>query len=292
MERSEVERRLESATDRAEQILQSLGVAEIPIDPFAIAGGESPLLKVAIDDFGEAFDGRLEYHRKQDTFLLMVNDKYDRRSVGGRRHPRTRFSMAHELGHFYLDGHHAYLRGGGTSHGSKGEFASDVTVEREADTFAANLLMPESIIRPLVNAEELTMGRIEELAETFDTSLVSTIIRSVRLSDYPCAVSAVRDGKVAWCFCSDALIEGRCYPDSRGALRSPAAAARWQRFLAGDHEKGEAPGEVGDWFRTYGRGHLDALSVTESYLPVAVAGTLIVLLVVPEDELFPNADEE
>jgi hypothetical protein len=219
---------------------------------------------------------------------LLFNTKYDDSQSPGTHHPRTRFSIAHELGHFYLDRHHAYLRRGGTPHGSRSEFASDIMIEREADAFAAALLMPVSLIGPLVNDDELTLDRVEELAGSFQTSRVSTAIRAVQVSDFPAAVVGLRNGAVAWTFQSDSLVQGGCYPGKRGTISSPTARQKWQSFAAGDYDKSIAQAYARHWFRTYETDRLEDLPVTEHFLPVPVMDTLIVLLVVPEDELSPD----
>ncbi len=88
----------------------------------------------------------MEYHRSRNRFLLLYNTKYDAYLLPGQHHPRTRFSIAHELGHYFLEPHRAYLRRTGKSHPSKGEFLSDRTIEMEADAFAAGLLMPSALL--------------------------------------------------------------------------------------------------------------------------------------------------
>ena len=47
-------------------------------------------------------------------------------------------------------------------------------------------------------------------------------------------------------------------------------------------------GWLRDWFRTYDAEHLQEITVTEHYLPAPVMNTLIVLLTVPEDELYDD----
>lgn len=285
-------KRMKSAGELAAEVLELTGIRKPPVDPLAIAEAEAPLLTVRGDDFRDRFDGQLEYHPAHRRFLLLYNTKYDRSHPAGEHHPRTRFSIAHELGHFYLEAHHAYLRRGGTPHGSRSEFVSDVMVEREADSFAAGLLMPASMMRPLVNEDVLTLDRIEELARRFGTSLISTTIRSVQLSDFPVAVAGVRDGAVAWSFQADCLVGAGCYPGERGPVSSPSAKKMWAEFAAGVTEKSAAQAFARHWFRTYESDNLEQLPVTEHYFPVPVMNTLVVLLTVPEGELYGEDDDE
>lgn len=281
------EQRLLKATAAAEEIVGSMKLQE-PIDPFAIAQAESPMLRMVCEDFGNQFDGQLEFHREKRRFLAFVNAKYDSGFPTGEHHPRTRFSAAHELGHYFLDRHRACLLQGQKPHSSKSEFTSDVMMEREADAFAAGLLMPSRLMRPIVNEADLTDEAVIDLASRFQASLVSAAIRAVQLSDFASAVVGIRDGNIAWSFQAPCLVEGGCYPPARGPIRSPTAQKKWGAFTVGEADRSNAQACVGEWFRTYDRDHLEQLSVTEYHLPVPVMNTLIVLLSVPEDELFPD----
>lgn len=281
--------RLEKAAERAEQILAVTNSLRKPIDPFAIAASEETITLIG-DDFRQRFDGQLEFHKKQNRFLLFYNNKYDCGLSAGAHQPRTRFSVSHELGHFYLDAHHAFLRRGGAAHRSRGEFVNDATIEREADAFAAGLLLPSKILRPLVNEDQLSLAVVEELAGQFRTSLVSTALRCVALSDFPCAMVGARDGVVAWSATSQAMIAAGFYPPSKGSPLSRTGRERWPAFESGTARKSEGSAFAREWFRTYDRGDLGGVHVTEHYLPVPSMETLVVLLTIPDDA-FPADDE-
>lgn len=282
--------RLNAAADLAETIAKNLEVASPPVDPFAVITSERRLLLAFGEDFGDAFDGRLEY--QSPRFLLFYNTKYDALPHSGAHHPRTRFSVAHELGHYFLDTHRQFLKKGGRAHCSQTEFLSDNLSEREADSFAAGLLMPSFLARPVVNRNELTLARLDDIARTFETSLVSTAIRAVRLSDYPCAVAGIRDGGIAWMFPSDRLIEASCYPGKR-VLESPEAQRQWQKFIGGAVDRASADGMARHWFEMYNReDELHGVYVTQEFLPVQVINTLVVLLTLDDDDLFRDDEDE
>lgn len=284
-------RRINRAAEDAGDIVDAVGISSVPIDPFEIARTEGPDLVVAGGNFKDAFDGRLEYHRKQNRFLLFYNMKYDLLCDSGRHVARTRFSVGHELGHFYLQSHRAYLMKGLTPHGSRGEFASDFITEQEADAFAAGLLMPAKFLEPVVNQGELSLEGLAQIADQFETSMVSTAIRSVRHSDFPCSVAGIRDGEVCWQFVSQALIEGGCYPGPKRVLESPSAKKRWRAFESGNMDRFVTDNRAHHWFRMYGDAAESDLWVTEHYQPIRVMGTLIVLLTVSEEDLF-DLDED
>lgn len=215
---------------QADAIVRRLNLSPA-IDPLQIAKDEYPFLRAGGQDFANRFDGKLRYSSEKRCFVLMYNTKYDAFYPPGKHHPRTRFSIAHELGHYFLEHHHAYLAHGGKTHASINEFRSNITIEREADAFAASLLLPTHLVSPIVNAQPLTYARLRHIADTFETSLISTAIRSVQLSHFPCALAAIRQGAVAWMFASEALIATKMYP-RKGHL-PPNAIEAYAKFQVG-----------------------------------------------------------
>jgi hypothetical protein len=283
-------RQLEEPPDeRAEEIIEALKITSPPVDPLAIVRSEAPLLLAIGDDFKNRFDGELRYHPKKNRFILFYNTKYDVGRTG--LHPRTRFSIAHELGHYFIERHHSYLFHRGRPHPSKGEFADERQIEREADTFAASLLMPSRMMGRLLDGEP-TFAKVRRLADTFQTSVVSTAIRCVQLSDFPCALAAVRDSSVAWMVASQPLIKGGCYPRSKLPLASRTSRERWLTFQAGGDPAGSKDALVEHWFETYEREGLDDIVLSEEYQAVRSMGTMLVLLTLDEDDLFPADEEE
>lgn len=274
----------------ARDVLETLGISGAPLCPLAIAATESPQLVAIGDDFEDAFDGQLEYHSDQDRFLLFYNTKYDDGAPPGVHHPRTRFSIAHELGHYFLEHHHSYLRSGGRSHGSRSEFLANELVEREADSFAAALLMPEALMAPRVNSGELSPALLRELSDTFGTSLISTAIRAVRLSHFPCALIGIRGGALGWQFQSDCLVEYGCYPRPRSSPIPESAIRQWGLFSSQAEVKPAIDTPLTSWFRTYDDRRTE-VEATEYYLPVGSMDTLVVLLVMDEAD-FLELDED
>ena len=281
--------REKEAGNLAKEILEVNDMLQAPVDPLAFVKLEAPRLRVRSGNFGSQCDGQLEYHRDSDTFLLFYNNKYDCGLADGQHHPRTRFSIAHELGHFYIEHHRFALMKGVQPHSSKNEFSSEVIIEREADSFAAGLLMPTPIFRPMVNQGELSIDRIREISVHFRTSWVSTAIRSVQHSDFPCEVVGIRDGSIVWRFRPegnrDPLIEGGCYPLPKGEPSSKNALQKWNDFSKGICTEECLPGSPKDWFKRHGPQE-KTFTVWEHYLPVPVMETLVVLLTVSEEELF------
>ncbi len=279
----------EKAGQQAESIVRRMGLS-YPIEPLTVAKEEYPLLRAGGRDFADRYDGKLRYISDKRCFVLLYNTKYDEGYRPNTHHPRTRFSIAHELGHYFIEHHHAYLTHGGHSHASINEFRSKIKIEREADAFAASLLLPSHLAKPVINAGELSLPRLESIANQFQTSLVSTAIRSVQLSHFPCALAGIREGSTAWMFPSESLIEAGIYPNKGTLPRN--AQEPWANFQVGVSSRSENEGQVLDWFNTYEKDELDRVHVTEEYIPVPSMGTLLVLLTMDESDVFCETDEE
>ncbi len=103
---------------------------------------------------------------------------------------RRNFTIAHELGHYVL-GHRIP---------SSSDLAStDRTPhqEREADVFAAELLMPEELVAPHA-AMPPGLVTVRSISDTFRTSIVASARRYVELTAASCALVYSKDGRVVW----------------------------------------------------------------------------------------------
>lgn len=283
------QRRLEMVGEQADELIERLKLSP-RIDPLDVARSERRQLKFAGADLGSRYDGKLEFDKAANKFLLFFNTKYDRGLPPGSHHPRTRFSISHELGHYFLDQHHDYLRIRQRSHRSVTEFRRKYDFEREADAFAASLLLPTKFVRPVVNRSQLSINRIESIADDFNTSLICTTFRAVRLSDFPCAVAGIQNGIVSWLFPSKAMIANGIYPKREHEV--PNSLEPWTAFADGENERSDSEGQVRDWFKTFERDDLERLTVREEFMPVRSMNTLLVLLTLDERELEEDEYEE
>ncbi len=131
----------------------------VRIDVFKLA--ERIGIEVKYSTFNSTFSDEI-------SGLLVKKDKNPVIGVNREHHPhRQRFTIAHELGHYIL-------HGGETIHYDAGGeplyFRSDSIYnahEREANRFAAELLMPEHLVARCIEAGTCT---VETLAEIFDVS--------------------------------------------------------------------------------------------------------------------------
>lgn len=96
---------------------------------------------------------------------------------------RKRFSLAHELGHWnYHRGRSFECRVDDWVEG----YTSKPVEEREADTYASELLMPKYMFDPLARKlKRPTFDGVKELSEKFNTSITATAIRLVNINVWP-----------------------------------------------------------------------------------------------------------
>jgi hypothetical protein len=160
--------------------------------------------------YGDAFDGMLEC--ESGAFHVYCN--LDR--VTHRGSPRARFTLGHELGHYFIDEHRRALKAGRVdAHPSSCDFESKLRAEREADLFATNLLMPEARFRKMAKRAPSGIAGVIDLAEVFGTSITSAAIRYVKTDLFPCAVIKWNPERYAWRWISQQM-----YDDGLGGTLS------------------------------------------------------------------------
>ncbi|MFT4510347.1 ImmA/IrrE family metallo-endopeptidase [Caballeronia sp. 15711] len=131
-------------------------------------------------------------------------------AIGYATHVRNegfqRFSIAHELGHFFLPGHPEHIFSEGKhSHESHAGFASGNPIELQADHFAAGLLMPSALFTKEAARYSDGLGAIEKLAAVCKTSVTASAIRYAEITDAAIAVVVSSRSSVDYCFLSPAM---------------------------------------------------------------------------------------
>jgi IrrE N-terminal-like domain len=129
--------RFKLAKQKAEAFLRENGIEGLPVDPFAIAVSRDIVVEPK-PDAGPGVSGMLLRHG--DTFGILYATHIPSEGY-------QRFSVAHELGHYFLDGHIDHVLPKDGVHASQAGFVSADPYELEADQFAAGLLMPAAAFR-------------------------------------------------------------------------------------------------------------------------------------------------
>ena len=184
------------AERKAELFLREHGINSLPVDPFEIAKSKDIEVK-AIPSSAPGVSGMLL--RNGDNYGILYATHIQSEGF-------QRFSIAHELAHYLLEGHLDHvLPYGQDIHESKSGFISQDPYEREADHFAAGLLMPRSLFSEAMGRFEDGLAGIEALSTFCKTSLPATAIRYSQCAAFPTAVVMSTGTTVDYCFFSDPL---------------------------------------------------------------------------------------
>lgn len=169
-----------------------------PIPLLEIA--EEEIIKVIWDDYGSTtFDGLTWFESETDDFYIHLNINRMRNN-----NPDTvmgRFTLAHELGHYFIPHHRIGLITGELKpHGSFNYLTNQSAwlLEREADAFASHLLMPTSSVKELIKGRSFHFGVIEEIAEKFKVSKSAAALRFVDIGNAPIMAVYAMDGRIQW----------------------------------------------------------------------------------------------
>jgi hypothetical protein len=186
-----------------------------------IAGDKHPPIQIVDLDLPEDVYGA--FGRVQGRFVIAISPNCPTPQ-------HRRFTVSHELGHYHLDGHVEQMFAGGAdwvvSTGSHFQGGAN-QVEREADFFASELLMPETLVRPLVRGVP-SLRQVRSLATRCDVSFSAAAITVARLTGEPLAIIVSRNGVVEWPSFSAALsaypwvllrLKGSWAPRGSGAHR-------------------------------------------------------------------------
>ncbi len=190
--------RLTLAEGTAEQVLRDMGLASLPIDPIGIAMDKDISVEAA-PPTTTGFSGMLA---QWDTNFGIMYATYIP-SEGFQR-----FSVGHELGHYFLPGHVEQLLAAGP-HRSHAGFGSRDPYEQEADFFAAALLMPRSLLKPILNRHEDGLEVIRAMAAECNTSLTASAVRYAQAGRRAVSVVVSENGVIDFCLFSDAMKEAK-----------------------------------------------------------------------------------
>jgi Zn-dependent peptidase ImmA (M78 family) len=135
------------------------------------------------------FDGALLRYEDEALGLILL-----RRDI--KEASRKRFTLAHELAHYLLPGH-----GAEPLHCRQQDIESwDENIanyEREANTFAAEVLMPTSVVMPLLKRPP-SFDTVRAIAQQCGSSLTASAYRLVELSTWRVAMVWSVGGAAKW----------------------------------------------------------------------------------------------
>jgi hypothetical protein len=245
----------EELAELAEAVLDEHPVDSGPVDPAGIIGAKG--LRLVFGHYREAFDGLLRHRTGRFTVFCNLA------RVEAKKSPRAKFTLAHELGHYFIPSHRNALRSGlAPHHPSFCEYESKLFVEQQADCFASNLLLPRSRFVTEARKKGATGGlkTILSLSSHFGTSVTATAIRYATLAVSPCVVIKWNGDRYGWKWLSEdafaagyrktiedkaSVVDGSATASafdgdklpSEGFFRKATTAAFWFPFVAHGSQK-------------------------------------------------------
>jgi hypothetical protein len=134
---------------------------------------------------------------------------------------RRRFTEAHEFGHYLL--HRKKYPQGFRCDEAAVDGRTKETVEREANEFAATLLMPLDDFRRQISAKSRPdFDQLSACATRYDVSLVAVILRWLRYTERRAMIVVSRDGFIKWAWSSEAALKsGRYFRTSGPPVEVP-----------------------------------------------------------------------
>jgi hypothetical protein len=178
-------------------------------------------------------------------------------------------------------------------HTSYAGFVSPDPYEREADHFAAGLLMPSAPFKRALARQDPGLVVIESLAELCKTSLTATAIRYAELTEDAVAIIISTGPTIDFCFLSDTmkslpqlawLRKGTPLPRNTTTAQLNANARR-----VTDCDKAEADIDIMDWF-----GGTHSARATEQVVGLGSYGKTLTVLTCPlvQNETYQEDEDQ
>lgn len=215
-----------------------------------------------------SIDGMLARHPNHQEWMIAYNTAISH--LG-----RINFTLAHELGHYLI--HRHTLSTGRIECSERDMFnggADNTSLEQEANTFAAYLLMPTRDFCEQIHGESFSFDLMSHCADRYDVSLTATVLRWLGLTQRRAVVVVSEDGFMHWSKPSKrALASGRYFATKRHCVPVPELSAAVQTRLSCQAREGIRQGpDV--WFDE---------AVTEYSIQLVSYGKTLTVL-----EVFPN----
>jgi hypothetical protein len=205
----------------------------------------SPLSRVDEDDL-DGFAGALVPSDSGKRWGILCQS--------GQSPGRRRFTVAHEFGHYLL--HRQKYPEGIHSKEAGVDGRTKVEVEREANEFAAYLLMPFDDFKRQISTRDMPdFDVLSGCAERYCVSLAAATLRWLRYTERRAMIVVSIDGFAKWAWASSpALKSGRYISTSRSPFELPSGSAVGRNEFTAETKAGiDHPSGV--WFNEPVREH-------------------------------------
>jgi hypothetical protein len=184
--------RLKMATQHGEKIAEEFGFNQFPVKPREIAKARDIAIEAKPAEV-TGVSGAIIF--AGDSATIIYSTEYGNEGF-------ENFSIAHELGHWFLPGHPEEIIKGGGAHMSRASFTQNTSIELEADHFASGLLLPSYLTRKLLSNNQIGLDGILKLSEQAHCSITAAAIRTAECSAYPAAIIVSKGDEISYAFTS------------------------------------------------------------------------------------------
>jgi Zn-dependent peptidase ImmA (M78 family) len=175
------------AKNSAQNILEANDLLILPVDIYSLAEKNNIIIEHMPYELAQkSIYGAIT--TKDDIVLILYTTTINNMGF-------QNFTIAHELGHYFLDGHLEQVVGEDGFHFSTSNYSCASKLEREADNFASGLLMPEKLCKKLIGSYPDGLEGIKKLSEKTISSLTAAAIRYIDLTTSTAAVVVSSQGK-------------------------------------------------------------------------------------------------
>jgi Zn-dependent peptidase ImmA (M78 family) len=223
-----------TAVLKARGLVSKVGPTTIPVSIKAYVEHVGAVLRVeddlAADEPGYSFESNGKHY-------ICVNGK----DCDERRN----FTACHEIAYIVLGLPSEHQAGPWWS------YAKRSPNEIACDVFAAELLLPYKLFKPLVDKSDISLAAVDALAKDFVASTTATGSRFAALAVAPCAFVLSEQGKVRYASRSKALREAKAWVQPRLPLPKGSVS---ERLRAGGSCDSPEETEADIWFSNWERG--------------------------------------
>lgn len=199
-------------------------VEELILEISARRWPSDPVLAIRSEAI-RGFEGALVPVRDQGGWLIISNS--------GATPGRRRFTVAHEVGHYLLHRHRIPATGIYCKEDDVSRRGGSVLIEKEADTFAAALLMPSHDLRRQIDPKNKpSLDELGALAERYGVSFTAAVLRWLEHTDRRAVMVVSTDGYALWARSSGpAMKSGRYIKTSGAPFEIPSTSGAAQPLL-------------------------------------------------------------
>ena len=181
----------------------------------------TPLEKITAEEDLEVFYDRYEVNSFDGMTFYDHGKFFIHLNLDNHNSPyseRGRFTLAHELGHYFIDSHRIGLKRGILKpHPSQTNQKQFYSIEREADYFASCLLMPEFRFCKDVGNMKFSFEMIDYLRREYGVSRTACALRFADIGNHPIMIVYAENNQIKWSYSSEdfpykSLINGAIVP--------------------------------------------------------------------------------